>query len=142
MDLIKELTKSQIKDMPDVHVGDVVRVHVKVKEGSRERIQVFEGTSLSAACPTAWAWRRYSPSTLPLLTRSRLSVTALYVGPSCTTCATAWARQPRCARSSKHEEKTPYLRMRCLFLLHFVEWPLLATKISPVNWNLSPELPV
>ena len=47
MDLIKELTKSQIKDMPDVHVGDVVRVHVKVKEGSRERIQVFEGTVIA-----------------------------------------------------------------------------------------------
>ena len=44
MDLIKELTKSQIKEMPTVNVGDVVRVHVKVKEGSRERIQVFEGT--------------------------------------------------------------------------------------------------
>ena len=47
MDLIKELTKSQIKDMPDVHVGDVVRVHVKVREGSRERIQVFEGTDIA-----------------------------------------------------------------------------------------------
>ncbi len=47
MDLIKELTKSQIKDMPEVNVGDTVRVHVKVKEGSRERIQVFEGTVIA-----------------------------------------------------------------------------------------------
>ena len=47
MDLIKELTKSQIKEMPAVNVGDVVRVHVKVKEGSRERIQVFEGTVIA-----------------------------------------------------------------------------------------------
>ena len=29
--------------MPVVNVGDTVRVHVKIKEGSRERIQVFEG---------------------------------------------------------------------------------------------------
>ena len=43
MDLIKELTKSQIKEMPAVNVGDTVKVHVKVKEGSRERIQVYEG---------------------------------------------------------------------------------------------------
>ena len=43
MDLIKELTKSQIKEMPAVNVGDTVKVHVKVKEGARERIQVFEG---------------------------------------------------------------------------------------------------
>jgi len=43
MDLIKELTKSQIKDMPAINVGDTVRVHVRIKEGARERIQVFEG---------------------------------------------------------------------------------------------------
>lgn len=29
--------------MPVINVGDTVRVHVKIKEGSRERIQVFEG---------------------------------------------------------------------------------------------------
>ena len=43
MDLIKELTKSQIKDTPAINVGDTVKVHVKVKEGARERIQIFEG---------------------------------------------------------------------------------------------------
>ena len=47
MDLIKELSKSQIKDMPEIKVGDTVRVHVKVKEGARERIQVFEGTVIA-----------------------------------------------------------------------------------------------
>ena len=47
MDPIKELTKSQIKEMPAVEVGDTVKVHVKVKEGSRERIQVFEGTVIA-----------------------------------------------------------------------------------------------
>ena len=46
MDLIKELTKSQLKEMPAVNVGDTVKVHVKVKEGARERIQIFEGTVL------------------------------------------------------------------------------------------------
>ncbi len=43
MDLIKELTKTQMKELPEVGIGDTVRVHVKVKEGARERIQVFEG---------------------------------------------------------------------------------------------------
>jgi large subunit ribosomal protein L19 len=47
MDLIKELTKSQIKDLPAVEVGDTVKVHVKVREGARERIQVFEGTVIA-----------------------------------------------------------------------------------------------
>lgn len=47
MDLIKELTKSQMKELPPVLVGDTVRVHVKVKEGARERIQVYEGTVIA-----------------------------------------------------------------------------------------------
>ena len=47
MDLIKELTKSQLKEMPAVNVGDTVKVHLKVKEGNRERIQVFEGTVIA-----------------------------------------------------------------------------------------------
>ena len=48
MDLIQELNKEQLsKEMPKVSVGDTVRVHVKVKECSRERIQVFEGTVIA-----------------------------------------------------------------------------------------------
>ncbi len=44
MDLIKELEAQQLKqEKPEVNIGDTVRVHVKIKEGSRERIQVFEG---------------------------------------------------------------------------------------------------
>ena len=44
MDLIKELNKEALqKETANVQVGDTVRVHVKVKEGSRERIQVFQG---------------------------------------------------------------------------------------------------
>ena len=44
MDLIKELEAQQLKsEKPKANVGDTVRVHVKIKEGSRERIQVFEG---------------------------------------------------------------------------------------------------
>ncbi|MED4968607.1 50S ribosomal protein L19 [Parageobacillus toebii NBRC 107807] len=42
--LIQEITKEQLRtDLPDFRPGDTVRVHVKVIEGSRERIQVFEG---------------------------------------------------------------------------------------------------
>ena len=47
MDLIKALNKEQLKEVPQVEVGDTVRVHVKVKEGARERIQVFEGTVIA-----------------------------------------------------------------------------------------------
>ena len=48
MDLIKELNKEQLaRELPAVKIGDTVRVHVKVKEGSRERIQIFEGTVIA-----------------------------------------------------------------------------------------------
>ena len=44
MDLMKALTSQYMKqELPEVQVGDTVRVHVKIKEGSRERIQTFEG---------------------------------------------------------------------------------------------------
>ncbi|HWO77934.1 MAG TPA: 50S ribosomal protein L19 [Bacillus sp. (in: firmicutes)] len=42
--IIHEITKDQLRtDLPDFRPGDTVRVHVKVIEGTRERIQVFEG---------------------------------------------------------------------------------------------------
>ena len=44
MDLIKELNKKALaREIPQVKVGDTVRVFVKVVEGSRERLQNFEG---------------------------------------------------------------------------------------------------
>ena len=48
MDLMKAFTDKQLKAEPPVaQIGDTVRVHVRVKEGSRERIQVFEGTVIA-----------------------------------------------------------------------------------------------
>ena len=48
MDLMKALTSQYMKkELPVMNVGDTVRVHVKIKEGSRERIQVFEGTIIA-----------------------------------------------------------------------------------------------
>ena len=48
MDLLKAFSAKQLKAEPPVaQIGDTVRVHIKVKEGSRERIQVFEGTVIA-----------------------------------------------------------------------------------------------
>ena len=45
--LINELTQSYLKtDLPEFRAGDNVRVHVRIKEGNRERVQVFEGLVL------------------------------------------------------------------------------------------------
>jgi len=44
MDIIKSIEREQMKNrIPDLKVGNTVKVHVRVKEGNRERIQIFEG---------------------------------------------------------------------------------------------------
>ncbi len=48
MDLMKAFNEKYMKDeAPTAQIGDTVKVHIKVKEGSRERIQVFEGTVIA-----------------------------------------------------------------------------------------------
>ena len=48
MDLMKAFTEKHLKaEAPVAQIGDTVRVHIKVKEGNRERIQVFEGTVIA-----------------------------------------------------------------------------------------------
>jgi large subunit ribosomal protein L19 len=48
MDIIKALEQEQIRtDLPVLSIGDFVKVHLKVKEGARERIQIFEGTVIA-----------------------------------------------------------------------------------------------
>ena len=44
-DIIREIEAEQLRtDVNDFNVGDTVKVYAKVKEGNRERLQVFEGT--------------------------------------------------------------------------------------------------
>ena len=44
-EIIKSIEAEQLKaEVPEFSVGDTVRVHAKIKEGNRERIQIFEGT--------------------------------------------------------------------------------------------------
>ena len=48
MDLVKILSEQQLKsDLPRLRVGDTVRVHAWIREGSRQRIQIFEGTIIA-----------------------------------------------------------------------------------------------
>ena len=48
MGIIENLTSAQLRtDLPALCIGDTVKVHVLIKEGSRERIQVFEGTIIA-----------------------------------------------------------------------------------------------
>jgi len=46
--LLAKLTeKNMRKDLPDIRPGDTLRVHVKIREGDKERLQVFEGTMIA-----------------------------------------------------------------------------------------------
>lgn len=48
MDKIQAFVSEQLKkEVPQFEVGDVIRVHNKIKEGTRERIQLFEGTVIA-----------------------------------------------------------------------------------------------
>ena len=90
--------------MLPVQIGDTVRVHVKVKEGSRERIQIFEGTVIAkkhGGIEETITVRRISygvgvekifPVHSPPSTPSRWCATVLCGVRSCTTCVAASAR--------------------------------------------------
>ncbi len=48
MEVLRNFTKDQLKEVkPHVQIGSTVRVHVRIREGERERVQVFEGTVIA-----------------------------------------------------------------------------------------------
>lgn len=48
VDILNAITKDQIRtDLPELKIGDTLKVYIKVKEGNRERVQLFEGTLIS-----------------------------------------------------------------------------------------------
>ena len=64
-DLIRSIEAEQLKaSVDDFSVGDTVRVHNKIREGNRERIQIFEGTVLknSNGIGVEKTWPLHSPS--------------------------------------------------------------------------------
>lgn len=48
MDTIRAITNEQLRtDLPELAIGDTLRLHLKVKEGNKERIQMYEGTLIA-----------------------------------------------------------------------------------------------
>lgn len=48
MDFVKEISKGMLKaEKPEIKIGSTVRVHVRITEGDKSRIQVFEGTVIA-----------------------------------------------------------------------------------------------
>ena len=54
MNIIEALDKEQLRsDIPEFRAGDTVKVYVKVVEGTRERVQLFEGVVISRVVPVS-----------------------------------------------------------------------------------------
>jgi ribosomal protein L19 len=114
--LIDELDRASLRDdIPTFRPGDSVKVHVKVVEGNRSRVQVFAGVVISRAgggLRESFTVRKVSfgvgvertfPMHSPISTRSRSSVAATSAAPSSTTSAVCAARLPRSRRSATAE---------------------------------------
>ena len=114
MSVIESLERMQLRDdLPEFKAGDTVRVHFRVIEGQRQRVQVFEGTVIKRQGSTSretFTVRKQSfgvgvERTFPVHSpedradRAR-SWRATCAGRSSTTCAARSARRPASARSS------------------------------------------
>lgn len=47
MDILSAITKEQLKEIPQLRIGDTLKIHLKVTEGTRVRVQIFEGTLIA-----------------------------------------------------------------------------------------------
>lgn len=118
MDALKLIAQDSLKaEVPAVEVGDTVKVHVKIREGDKERIQVFEGTVIArkgSGVSETFTVRRvsygvgvegYSPFIPPTLPRLRRSDTAVFAEASFITSETESVRLQRSRnRSDKQSE--------------------------------------
>ena len=119
MDLMQAFNNKYLKAEPPVaEVGDTVRVHVHIKEGNRERIQVFEGTVIAkkhGGIEETITVRRISygvgvEKVFPVHSPSIDKIEVVRNGscaamPSCTICAAAWARAPRSRKAVIQDER-------------------------------------
>ena len=116
MDALKIITEGQMKqDAPVIRVGDTVKVHVKIREGERERIQVFEAAYLKllpfAAFPMALAWSVFSQCILPMLQKWNWFAPVRCAGASCTICATGSVRLQKLRNSFAEGRSTQGTRV-------------------------------
>ena len=116
-------------DIPPFRAGDTLKVHVKVIEGNRSRIQVFQGVVIARRghgvsstftirkVSSAWALSVPSRFTPPRSTTSRSSPRATCAAPSSTTCVSVTAR-PRRSRNTAPARPSEASRATVLGIFH------------------------
>lgn len=139
-DIIRQIENEQLKtDRPDFRVGDTIRVYARIKEGTRERIQMFEGTVLkrqNGGLRETFTVRRMSygvgvektwPLHSPVIDKMRWFVEVLFVERSCFTCVIAWVRLQRLRRRSEPWVEACKVNGRDAVILPvsvFTAWPV------------------
>ncbi len=119
----KLLAKTKRTDLPQFAPGDSVRVHVKIKEGDKERLQAFEGVVIARTRgpQASFTVRKISfghgverifPENSRVSTKWTWSVLPRFAAPSCTICAPCEAKQPVCATSNASMPRPPQLQNR------------------------------
>ena len=105
MKAIETIERTQLTERPPMRAGDTVRVHVKVREGDKERVQVFEGIIISyrrGGARASFTVRKVSfgqgverifPLHSPPSRRWTWCGRPRSGGPSCTSCAISRARR-------------------------------------------------
>ena len=105
MKAIESVERAHLTERPDMRSGDTVRVHVKVREGDKERIQVFEGMVIGmhrGGARATFTVRKVSfgqgverifPLHSPTSTRSKSCAAPRCGAPSSTSCANCAARR-------------------------------------------------
>jgi len=106
-------------DIPAFRPGDNLKVHVRVIEGSRERVQVFQGVVIrrqNGGIRETFTVRKISfgvgvertfPVHSPNIAKIERVTAAMCAGPSSTTCVTCAARPPRSRRSGTRSRPAP-----------------------------------
>ena len=125
MNIVDRIGKKQMEKalaqraMPEFGAGDTLRVDVKVVEGSRERIQAFEGVCIArkndgvnssftvASCPTARASSGFSRFTVRRLPASPWCAVAVSAGQSYTICVAGPARPPALPKKQQTARRLP-----------------------------------
>jgi large subunit ribosomal protein L19 len=89
MNAVETVERGQLAQRPAIKSGDTVKVHVKVREGDKERIQVFEGMVIGmhrGGARATFTVRKVSFGQSS--TRSKCCAPPRSAAPSCTSCAT------------------------------------------------------
>ena len=122
MNTVEKISQEQAKQdrHPDFAIGDTVKVHYKIKEGGKERIQVYTGTVIArkgGGVMESITVRRISygegVERVFLLnsrtsTRLKLTVTVRFAARSCTTCVIWPVRRPASKNAASNYRPRPF----------------------------------